>query len=125
MHGLEVVTTRVGLAAGWIRDGDNGLLVPHRDAAALAGAVDRTLTDPALRARLGAAGRQTARECFDPERIAAAHAALYERLRPSRGVPAGSIPASAKRAMWSDVELILLIGPLGVSLHFSVLQSPL
>ena len=76
MRGLEVVTTRVGLAAGWIRDGDNGLLVPHRDAAALAGAVDRMLTPSAspLRtprstsacARRLAAGCQPARSRHQP-----------------------------------------------------------
>jgi glycosyltransferase involved in cell wall biosynthesis len=37
----------------------NGLVVPDNDAAAFAEALHRCLTDPALRARLGAAARQT------------------------------------------------------------------
>lgn len=40
-----------------IRDGADGLLVPHEDAAALAGGIARVLEDPALAGRLAEAGR--------------------------------------------------------------------
>jgi len=46
------------------RDGETGLLVPPGDADALAGRILLALDDPALRARIGAAGRQRALERF-------------------------------------------------------------
>jgi glycosyltransferase involved in cell wall biosynthesis len=53
-----VATTGVGaVAGGLVRDGETGLVVPPGDPQALASAVGRLLADPALRARLGAAGR--------------------------------------------------------------------
>jgi glycosyltransferase involved in cell wall biosynthesis len=60
MHGGRalVVTAAVGAAAGGlVRDGVSGLIVAPGDSRALAQAIDRLLEDPALRARLGAAGR--------------------------------------------------------------------
>jgi glycosyltransferase involved in cell wall biosynthesis len=41
-----------------IRDGETGLLVPFGDEPALEAAIDRLLSDPTLRQRLGRAGRQ-------------------------------------------------------------------
>ena len=53
-----VATTAVGAAAGGlVRDGETGLVIAPGDPAALAAAIDRLLADPALRARLGEAGR--------------------------------------------------------------------
>jgi len=53
-----VATTAVGaVAGGLIRDGETGLVVAPGDAPALAAAIQRLLDDPALRTRLGAAGR--------------------------------------------------------------------
>ena len=43
-----------------ISDGEDGLLVPPRDTGAIAGAVVRLLRDPALRQRMGEAGRRKA-----------------------------------------------------------------
>jgi glycosyltransferase involved in cell wall biosynthesis len=61
MHqGTPVITTdAVGAAAGGlVRDGRNGLVVPERDARALAAALRRLAGDRALRERLGSAAKQ-------------------------------------------------------------------
>jgi glycosyltransferase involved in cell wall biosynthesis len=57
--GLPVVTTRIDAIPELVADGDNGLLVAPGDPAALADALARLAADPALRERLGAAGRET------------------------------------------------------------------
>ena len=58
--GSPVVATAVGDLAALIDDGATGLLVPPADPPALAAALIRLLADPALAARLGAAGQQAA-----------------------------------------------------------------
>lgn len=63
-----------------VADGETGLLVPPGDAAALAGAVRRLLDDPALAARLGAAGRRELEAGYTAEAMAARTTGLYERL---------------------------------------------
>jgi glycosyltransferase involved in cell wall biosynthesis len=51
-----VASTAVGaVAGGLVRDGETGVVVAPGDPVALAGAIDRLLADPGLRARLGAA----------------------------------------------------------------------
>lgn len=56
---LAVVATPVGCASTLVRAGVNGLVVPPRDAGALAEASTRLMNDPALRRRLGSAARET------------------------------------------------------------------
>ena len=55
---LPVVTTPVSGIPEVVRDGENGLLVPPADAAALAAAIERLAGSAALRERLGAAARR-------------------------------------------------------------------
>jgi glycosyltransferase involved in cell wall biosynthesis len=55
--GTPVVSTAVGGVPEVVRDGENGLLVPPNDPAALAGALRSILDDDALRARLAAAAK--------------------------------------------------------------------
>jgi hypothetical protein len=50
---LPIVTTPVGAILEAVSDGETALVVPPRDAAALAAAIGRLLDDPALAARLG------------------------------------------------------------------------
>jgi glycosyltransferase involved in cell wall biosynthesis len=57
-------------------DEETGLLVPPADAAALADALDRILSDPMLARRLGEAGRRRSLQGFS----VAAQAAAFERL---------------------------------------------
>lgn len=64
--GLPVVATDNGGVPEIL--GQAGLLVPPRDPAGLAAALQQLLDDPALRARCSAAGRQAAREALDLNR---------------------------------------------------------
>jgi glycosyltransferase involved in cell wall biosynthesis len=85
--GLPVVASDVGGVAEEVEDGTTGLLAPARDAERLAAALRPVLTDAALRARMGAAGRQRCLEDFSLERYRAAHVELY------RGLLAAAAPA--------------------------------
>jgi phosphatidylinositol alpha-1,6-mannosyltransferase len=61
-HGLPVVAHAVGGVPEAVVDGVTGLLVPPKDRPALTAAFARLIGDPALRGRLGAAGREWARQ---------------------------------------------------------------
>jgi glycosyltransferase involved in cell wall biosynthesis len=63
--GLPVVSTRVSGIPELITDDVDGILVDPHDPAALAHAMARILTDPALAARLGGAARRTVEQRFD------------------------------------------------------------
>ncbi len=63
--GCAAIGTDVPGIRTLIRNGVDGLLVPHADAAALADAIARLLTQPALAQRLAAAGRARAFAEFD------------------------------------------------------------
>jgi len=58
-HGLACVATPVGAIPSVISDGKNGVLVPPRDSAALASAIELLLLDGELRKRLGRQARET------------------------------------------------------------------
>ena len=90
-RGLPVVATDVpGSGLGWLHQhGVTGLQVPVRDPAALAEALCAMLTDPALRARCGAAGRTRWAAHFTAETMADETVALYRRLLEQR---AGAAP---------------------------------
>lgn len=66
--GLAVIASRIGGLPELIEDGVSGLLVPPGDAASLAAAIARLSTEPGLRERLGAAGRERVRTAFDIQR---------------------------------------------------------
>jgi len=64
-HGLPVVAHDVGGVAEAVQDGVTGLLVPPHRPAQLAAAFEKLIHDPALRQRLGSAGREWAgRNCW-------------------------------------------------------------
>jgi len=64
--GLPVVNTSIPTAVPRIaRDGIEALTVPPHDVAALSAAISRLLNDEGLAGRLGAAGRERARDVFD------------------------------------------------------------
>ncbi len=58
--GLPVVSSAVGAIPDFVKDGEDGLLVPPRDPEALAAAVTRLLDDEPLRARMSARVRERA-----------------------------------------------------------------
>jgi glycosyltransferase involved in cell wall biosynthesis len=76
--GLPVVATKVGALPEVLgRDGDAALLVPSRDAGALAAAVGRLLDDEEQRARMGAAGRRRVLDGYTWEASARATVDCY------------------------------------------------
>jgi glycosyltransferase involved in cell wall biosynthesis len=82
--GKAVVASAVGGIPEIVDDGRNGLLVPPDDPAALASALHRVLTDPALAAALGAAGRQTVMTRFTRDRMGEDYARLFSELLAGR-----------------------------------------
>ncbi|MET0136614.1 MAG: glycosyltransferase family 4 protein [Kibdelosporangium sp.] len=58
-HGLVPVVSPVGAIAEVVHDGENGLLVPPGDVAALRGALEALVADEGLRDRLAKAARST------------------------------------------------------------------
>ncbi len=82
---LPVVATRVGGLAHLLEDGVHGLLVPRRNPAALAEALDALLGDPGRRRAMGAAGRERRRAEFDLDVMVARVEELYERLYANSG----------------------------------------
>ncbi|MGF6274151.1 glycosyltransferase involved in cell wall biosynthesis [Massilia sp. UYP11] len=78
--GTPVVATRVGGIPEALADGELGLLVPPRDAAALADAIERLLDDARLRARLARAARAAAERHYAAGVVCGTLAALYAQL---------------------------------------------
>lgn len=78
--GRAVVTTDVPGCRDAIEPDVTGLLVPVRDAAALADAIARLAEDAALRESMGTAGRALAEREFDINQVARVHVALYDAL---------------------------------------------
>jgi len=76
-HGRAVVASDVGGLRDLVVDGETGLLVPPGDVPALRSALERLLADPELRRRLGAAGRERARERFSWDRVTDATLQAY------------------------------------------------
>ena len=79
-HGRPVVASAVGGLLDLVEDEVTGLLVPPGDVDALRGAIERLLGDAELRARLGAAARERARERFAWGAIAQQILDVYEEV---------------------------------------------
>jgi len=78
--GLPLVTTDVPGCREVVRDGIDGLLVPVRDAEALAAAIARLQDDPVLARRLGVAARIRALAEFDERIVIERTIAVYHEL---------------------------------------------
>jgi glycosyltransferase involved in cell wall biosynthesis len=75
--GRPLVASHVGGLAETVVDAETGMLVPPGDAGALADALARLAADPALRARLGAAGRARVLAHFTSAKMAEGTLACY------------------------------------------------
>ena len=75
-----VVSTDVGDVARYVRDGENGFVVPPGDPEALASRVARLVVDSDLRARMGKKARQTAEQQLDIGLCAEKHRSFYQAV---------------------------------------------
>ena len=78
--GLPCVTTLVGSIGELARDEVTALVVPPRDASALAAAIARLVGQPALRNELGIAARRHCVENFSYERMLDRMEAIYHEV---------------------------------------------
>jgi len=78
--GLPVIANRIAGMDEIITDGRDGFLVTPGDVDQLAARIGQLLADPALRERIGAAGRRTVEERFDMQQRAAEFADYYQTL---------------------------------------------
>jgi glycosyltransferase involved in cell wall biosynthesis len=99
--GVPVVATRVGGTTEAVQDGQNGLLVPPGDPAALADAVCRLLDAPALASRLGQAGRRSV-ERFSMSRMVESTSLLYQALLERDGRFASTVSPTRRELQRGD-----------------------
>jgi glycosyltransferase involved in cell wall biosynthesis len=87
--GLPVVATAVGGIAEAVKHQETGLLVPAGDREALREAIVRLIAEPALRSKLGEAGRARYLAQFTSEQMVEETLRVYDRARsaPSTQVP--------------------------------------
>ena len=78
--GRAVVTTDHPGCRDAIEAGVTGLLVPVRNAEALANAIEKLLSNPNRCAEMGKAGRVLAESAFDEKQVVAAHLQIYQEL---------------------------------------------
>jgi glycosyltransferase involved in cell wall biosynthesis len=96
---VPVVASAVGGIPEVVADGVSGILVPPADPPALAAALARLATSPALRARMGAAGHRIVEERFSMSAHVRQIEAIYdEELARSGARPAARPPQRAVAA---------------------------
>jgi glycosyltransferase involved in cell wall biosynthesis len=86
-HGLALITTPVGIAKHWIRDGENGLLISGASTNELIEAMVRLLDNVPLCKRLGRQAREDVTRLSNPDSILKYHLDLYERIIKTRPLP--------------------------------------
>ncbi len=96
-QGLPCISTELSGIPELIEHGVTGILVPPADREALAGALVRLVGDPALRARLGAAGEARVRSAFDSE-------IAVEALARRFGIQPAAAPEYPRQAMLTDAS---------------------
>ncbi|MFT4132191.1 MAG: glycosyltransferase family 4 protein [Labrys sp. (in: a-proteobacteria)] len=93
---LPILSTRFAGVPEFVREGEEGLLVPPNDPQALAGGLWTLATDPALRQCLGEGAYRRVREAFSFEAGIAVLAGKFD------GVLAGSLPMAAGARVGRD-----------------------
>ncbi len=78
-HGLPIITTNVGGSPDLLTP-DTGILIPPGDSAALADAMQRLASDPALRKRMGQAARDRYLKLFAPDAVLSMLIKTYSRV---------------------------------------------
>jgi colanic acid/amylovoran biosynthesis glycosyltransferase len=78
--GIPVVTTRHGGIPELVEDGVSGVLLPERDIAAIATAVEELIAHPQRWAEMGRAGRATVESRYDNDRLNDELIQTYEAL---------------------------------------------
>jgi glycosyltransferase involved in cell wall biosynthesis len=78
--GRALVATDVPGCREIVRDGDNGILVPLHDVAALADAIARLASDGELRRRMGRRSRERVEADYSDDVIVAQMLSLYRRI---------------------------------------------
>lgn len=93
-----VIATRVGAVPSVVLDGETGLLVEPRDAAGLAKAISKLLTDPDLGRRLGARAREWVRQNYTSDAMAQKYRQMYEEVLASVNNPSAAqvLPLEAR-----------------------------
>ena len=79
---IPVIGTRVSAIPEIVQDGESGLLVPPRDRAALAAAMQILLQDRALRRYMGLLGEDRVESVFSVQRMAEETLAIYQQIQP-------------------------------------------
>ncbi len=79
--GLPVVVSRVGGMVEYVKDGENGLIVPPRDPEALANAIRSLARNPGLRRSMGARNAQKVRQEYTWQHVADAYLQIYQQVR--------------------------------------------
>jgi len=93
--GRAAVTTDTPGCRDAVDDGVTGLLVPARDAGALAAAIRRLIEDASLRDRMGGAARRRAEALFGEELVVRRTLETYEALRAATAGVSGATRRSA------------------------------
>ena len=100
-HGRPVVASGVGGLLDLVVNGETGILVEPGNVQALRAALERLLSDPRLRRRMGDAGRQRAAEHFSWPRVTRKTLDVYARYAGKKSGLDGS-GSSARRAASSS-----------------------
>ena len=80
--GLPVITTSEGGQSSYVRDGEDGLVIPCGNPTRLREAVEKLLTNFPMAANMGNLGKQRYRNCFLADTMAARFSQVYRKVLP-------------------------------------------